>query len=131
MQGVLGGAVSEAGRQRTIDLFGEALSPREVVQRICEDVRSRGIDALLYYTAKLDRKELSPTTIQVTPEELAQAARQADPRFIDTVRHIRDNVTEFQQALLPKDARVVRKTGQGSVAPRPGWRPASGAGRVG
>ena len=29
-----GDVVSEAGRQRTIDLFGEALSPQQVVERI-------------------------------------------------------------------------------------------------
>ena len=37
-----GDVVSEAGRQRTIDLFGEPLSPREVVKRICDDVRTKG-----------------------------------------------------------------------------------------
>ena len=45
-----GDVVSEAGRQGTIALFGEPLSPREVVRRICDDVRSRGLDAVLYYT---------------------------------------------------------------------------------
>jgi histidinol dehydrogenase len=35
-----GDVVSPASRQRTIDVFGEPLSPREVVTRICEDVRA-------------------------------------------------------------------------------------------
>ncbi|MCA9034397.1 MAG: histidinol dehydrogenase [Planctomycetaceae bacterium] len=110
-----GDVVSEAGRQRTIQLFGEALSPREVVKRICEDVRTDGIDALLRYTEKLDRKQLTAETIRVTPEELEDAARKADPAFIETVRHIRDNITEFQQAVLPQDAHVIRTTGNGTV----------------
>ena len=110
-----GDVVSEAGRQRTIDLFGEALSPREVVRRICEDVRNGGIDSLLHYTAKLDRKELTAKTIRVTPAELAEAAQQADPDLINTVRLIHQNVTEFKKAVLPADARLVRTTGQGSV----------------
>lgn len=33
-----GDIVSEAGRRRTIELFGEALSPQQVVERICRDV---------------------------------------------------------------------------------------------
>ena len=110
-----GDVVSEAGRQRTIELFGEALSPREVVRRICEDVRNGGIDSLLHYTAKLDRKELTANTIRVTPAELTEAAQQADPEFISSIRHIHQNVTEFQKAVLPTDARLLRRTGQGTV----------------
>lgn len=110
-----GDVVSEAGRQRTIDLFGEPLSPREVVRRICEDVRSRGIDAVFHYTSKLDRRDLTASTIRVTPGELADAAAVADPDFLATVRHIRDNIAEFQRAILPTDARVVRHVGSGTV----------------
>ena len=110
-----GDVVSEAGRQRTIELFGEPLRPREVVRRICEDVRSRGIDAVFHYTSKLDRRDLTASTIRVTPEELADAAAVADPDFLATVRHIRDNIAEFQRAILPTDARVVRHVGSGTV----------------
>ena len=42
-----GNIVSEAGRLRTIELFGEPLSPQQVVERICEDVRTDGLDAVL------------------------------------------------------------------------------------
>ena len=110
-----GDVVSEAGRQRTIELFGEPLNPREVVRRICDDVRSRGLEAVLHYTSKLDRRDLTPETIRVTPEELASAARQASPEFLDTIRKIRDNIAEFQRAVLPRDARVVRSVGNGTV----------------
>ena len=110
-----GDVVSEAGRKRTIELFGEALSPREVVQKICEDVRARGIEAVLHYTAKLDHRDLTISTIRVPAEELAAAAKKADPKFLETVRRIRDNVTEFQAAVLPGDARIIRKSGQGTV----------------
>ena len=87
-----GDVVSEAGRQRTIELFGEPLSPREVVRRICDDVRNRGLDAVLHYTSRLDRRDLTPETIRVTPEELASAGRQASPEFLATIRQIRDNI---------------------------------------
>ncbi|MBL8818664.1 MAG: histidinol dehydrogenase [Planctomyces sp.] len=110
-----GDVVSEAGRQRTIELFGEALSPRAVVQRICEDVRRRGLEAVLNYTARLDRKELTPQTLRVTAEELSEAAAQASPKLIETIRHIRDHVAEFQRAVLPSDAEVRRRVGEGNV----------------
>ena len=35
-----GNVVSEAGRRRTIEVFGEPLSPQQVVERICGDVQA-------------------------------------------------------------------------------------------
>lgn len=110
-----GDVVSEAGRQRTIELFGEALSPREVVQRICEDVREKGLEAVLDYTARLDGKQLTPDTIRVRPEEFEAATKAVSPEFLETVRRIRDNVTEFQAAVLPVDAKVTRSLNGGTV----------------
>jgi histidinol dehydrogenase len=110
-----GDVVSEAGRQRTIELFGEALSPREVVRRICADVRTKGLQAVLHYTARLDRRELTAETMRVSEQELASAAANASPQFLKTVRKIRDNVAEFQKSVLPRDAVVIRKHGDAVV----------------
>ena len=118
-----GDVVSEAGRQRTIELFGEALSPREVVARICEEVRTQGVDALLDYTARLDRKQLTPKTMVVSQEELRAASKAVSPEFLDTVRRIRDNVAEFQSAVLPQDAKVVRQVNGGTVELRQRYLP--------
>lgn len=118
-----GDIVSEAGRQRTMELFGEALSPQQVVERICNAVRTRGLEALLHYTAKLDRKELTAETIRVSAEELAAAHAAADPQFLETVRHIRANVLEFQQAILPRDVLVSRQNGEANVELRQRYLP--------
>ena len=64
-----GNVVSEAGRQRTIEVFGEPLSPEQVVERICGDVRERGLPAVLEYSAKIDKAELSAETIRVPAAE--------------------------------------------------------------
>ncbi len=106
-----GNVVSEAGRKRTIDVFGAPLTPGQVVERICEDVRSQGLPALLDYARRLDNATLTGETIRVTPDELAAAHRAADPAFLETVRRVRDNVWEFQRALLQRDV---------EVRPRPG-----------
>src|SRR5687768_7569899 len=68
-----GNVVSEAGRRRTIEVFGEPLSPSQVVERICRDVRERGIAALLDYTQKLDGAALDEKTIRVPAAELKSA----------------------------------------------------------
>ena len=106
-----GNVVSEAGRKRTIEVFGEALSPEQVVERICEDVRQRGLAAVLEYSAKIDKAELSAETIRVTEAELAAAHAQARPEFLAAIRRIRQNVLEFQTAILHHDVRLERPGG--------------------
>lgn len=118
-----GDVVSEAGRQRTIELFGEPLSPQQVVEKICGDIRDNGLDSLLHYTAKLDRKELTAETIRVTSEELAEAHAQADQNLLATVRKIRDNILEFQQAILPSDVSVTRNDGEAAIELRQRYLP--------
>jgi histidinol dehydrogenase len=98
-----GNVVSEAGRRKTVEVFGEPLTPIQVVERICGDVRRRGLDAVLEYTAKLDGKTLTPAELRVTPEELAAAHAAADSAFLDTIRRIRDRILKFQQAILHRD----------------------------
>ena len=49
-----GDLVSPAGRQKTIDVFGEPLSPKQVVERICDDVKRQGLPAVLDYTKRID-----------------------------------------------------------------------------
>ena len=118
-----GDIVSEDGRQRTMELFGEPLSPQQVVERICGDVRKRGLEALLEYTARLDRKELTLESMRVSPEELANAASQADPSYLATIRRIRDNIVEFQRAILNQDVRVTREQGDAAIELRQRYLP--------
>ncbi|MGH7199367.1 MAG: histidinol dehydrogenase, partial [Planctomycetaceae bacterium] len=110
-----GDVVSESGRQRTVALFGEPLTPQQVVERICSDVRENGLAALLDYTRKLDGKALTIETLRVSPEELDEAHRRADPEYLATIRRIRENLREFQQAILNRDVTVTREEGGGRV----------------
>jgi histidinol dehydrogenase len=103
-----GNVVSEAGRRRTVEVFGEPLSPQQVVERICGDVRSRGMAAVLEYSKKLDKAELTAETVRVSASELAAAHAAADPQFLATVRRIRENILEFQRAILHHDVEVKR-----------------------
>ncbi len=101
-----GNVVSEAGRQKTIEVFGTPMSPTEVVERICSDVRHRGLEAVLEYSAKLDGAKLSAQSVRVTDTELTAAHTAADPGFLETIRRIRDNILRFQEAILQRDVRV-------------------------
>lgn len=99
-----GDVVSPEGRARTIAAFGEPLTPEQVVSRICDDVRTRGLAAVLDYTRKLDRATLTPSTVRVSAEELREAHRAADPAYLQTIRRVRDNILSFQSGILHRDA---------------------------
>src|SRR5580704_11732021 len=95
-----GNVVSARGRALTRKVFGEPLPPGRVVERICEDVRKRGRDALFHYTQQLDNVALNPDNLRVTSSEMALAHASADPAFLDAVRRVRQNIVAFQSGLL-------------------------------
>ena len=98
-----GDVVSPEGRARTMATFGAALTPDQVVARICNDVQADGLAALLDYTAKLDRVPLTAATMRVTPAELSAAHAAADPDYLATIGRIAANIRGFQEAILHRD----------------------------
>jgi len=104
-----GDVVSDAGRQKTIALFGEPLSPQQVVERICGDVARDGLAAVLDYTRQLDGKDLTAESMRVSDAELRAAHQQADASYLETIRRIRDNISEFQKKILLEDSVVLRE----------------------
>lgn len=118
-----GDVVSEADRQRTIELFGKPLSPQEVVETICRDVARGGLAAVLDYTRKLDGKELTPEEMRVTAAELDDAHHAADGKYLQTIRRIRKNIAEFQQSVLTDDVKLLRQEGPVRVELRQRYLP--------
>jgi histidinol dehydrogenase len=114
-----GNVVSEAGRRKTVEVFGEPLSPVQVVERICRDVKTRGLAAVLEYTAKLDGKQLSAGDLRVSADELAAAHAAAAPEFLETIRRIRERILTVQRAILHQDVWLVSEHG-GYLAQRYG-----------
>jgi histidinol dehydrogenase len=102
--GAQGNVVSARGRALTEKVFGEALTPARVVERICSDVQARGLAAVLHYTEQFDRAKLTAETIRVSRKELAQAHAAADPAFLETVRRVRQRILTFQVGILNSDA---------------------------
>jgi histidinol dehydrogenase len=99
-----GNVVTRESKKLTQAVFGEALPPVKAVEKICTDVKNKGLSALLHYTEQFDKVRLTPKQIKVHPEEMATAYEKADPSFIDSLRRVRDNVLQFQVGLLNKDA---------------------------
>ncbi|AMV36897.1 histidinol dehydrogenase [Planctomyces sp. SH-PL62] len=106
-----GNVVSPEGRARTLAVFGEPLSPPQVVERICDHVATRGLEAVLDYTRKLDGVELQPGGVRVSQAELDEAHRDADPDYLATIARIRENVLTYQRAILSHDVHLEPKPG--------------------
>mgnify|MGYP000622149559 CR=1 FL=1 len=103
-----GDVVSQESRRRTVEIFGEALTPLEVVRRICRDVREQGLSAVLDYSRRIDKAELTLQTVGVSREEMAAAHAGVDREFLETVRRVREQIRTFQEAILHRDVRVER-----------------------
>jgi histidinol dehydrogenase len=106
-----GNVVSPEGRARTIAAFGEALEPRQVVERICDDVAARGLDAVLDYGRRLDGAELGPGQLRVSAEELEVAHHDADRVYLETIDRVRASILAYQRAILHRDVRLDRGPG--------------------
>jgi histidinol dehydrogenase len=96
--------VSAAGKKLTQAVFGEALSPVRAVERICNDVRDRGMSAVLNYTEQFDKVKLKPDMVKVKPSELAEAHAAVSPEFLEAIRQVQYNVMQFQSGVLHRDA---------------------------
>lgn len=106
-----GNVVSESGKRKTVEVFGEALSPAQVVERICSDVRRGGLAAVLDYSTRIDKAGVTAQTLRVPDAELRTAHAAVAPEFLATVRRVRQNVMEFQKAILHQDVRLERPHG--------------------
>lgn len=100
----VGNVVSPRGRELTQRVFGEPLLPSQVVERICNDVRARGLEALLHFSQQLDGNassaEMSAGSLRLPESQLAEAHAQAAPEFLRAIARIRDNIQAFQRSIL-------------------------------
>jgi histidinol dehydrogenase len=99
-----GNVVSARSQALTEMVFGQPLSPAQVVERICADVQSHGLNAVIRYSAQFDRVTLTPETIRVSRKELVKAHAAAGSEFLETIRRIRQNILAFQLGILHNDA---------------------------
>src|SRR5829696_1497966 len=77
---------------RSVVLDAELMS---VVGSIIDDVRKRGDEALIDYTARFDKVELKQ--VRVSEEEIRSCAARADERVRHALREAIENVREFHE----------------------------------
>ncbi len=106
-----GDVVSPQGRAARSPRSASALTPQQVVERICARRPAHGLAAVLDYTARLDGVTLDPSKVRVSAEELRAAHADADPAYLKTLRRVRDNILAFQSGILHRDATLRRESG--------------------
>jgi len=106
-----GDVVSPRGRELTLKVFGQPLTPQQVVEKICGDVARGGLAAVLQYARQLDGSPRDASALRVPPAELAAAHARAEASFLEAVRRIAANIRQFQQAIRHQDVTVARGAG--------------------
>jgi histidinol dehydrogenase len=106
-----GNVVSPRGRELTLRVFGEPLTPGQVVERICSEVRSRGTDAVLHYARSLDDPQMTADNLRVPLTQLQSAHAAASPEFLASIRRIRRNIERFQKAILHRSVQLSPEQG--------------------
>ena len=67
------------------------------VSSIVDDVRVRGDEALIDYTARFDRVELSPSQLRIDEQTIKASAEKLDPRVLAALRDAIKNVRAFHE----------------------------------
>lgn len=76
-------------------VFGEALGPEEAVRRILTNVRERGDQAIMAWTAKID--DLHLTNLQVPSGEIKAASQDLDPDLRAALQFAAERIRAFHQ----------------------------------
>jgi histidinol dehydrogenase len=97
----------------------------EAAGRILRDVRARGLDAVLDWTARLDGLTLAPDSLRASAEEIAAARAACDPAVVRALEMAAERILDFHQRQKPQDARFTDAAGA-SLGWR--WTPVDAAG---
>lgn len=91
---------SPAAARRIADLFGEPLTPAQVVNRIVRDVREQGDEAVNRYSIILDGA--APNPLETPAQTIAAARDHTPPEVIDALEAAAARVRRFHEACLNK-----------------------------
>ncbi|MBK5241192.1 histidinol dehydrogenase [Clostridium sp.] len=82
-----------------------------IVDKIIEDVKSRGDDAIIEYTQKFDSKFIKAENLIVSTEEIKNAYKMVDKDFIDAINLAKKNVTLFHEKQIRNPFMMTKEKG--------------------
>ena len=82
-----------------------------IVRDIIADVIARGDAALIEYSRRFDRIELTPATLRISAEEVDAAVASCTQEQIDALKLARDRIVAFHERQRPEDLRFTDAAG--------------------
>ncbi len=83
----------------------------ETVSTILADVRQRGDEALIDYTARFDRLSLTPETLRIEKAALSDAEQACDTETLDALRLAAERIRLYHEKQRPEDLSYKDETG--------------------
>lgn len=103
--------LGEGAKSHIRKVFGSELTASQVVEKIVQDVRLLGDEAVLQYTQNIDGVSLTNETLEVTASEFEEALEKVDGQILAALRQAIANVTSFHREQLPKTWLTYREHG--------------------
>lgn len=75
----------------------------KVAKEVSDDVKARGDEAVLEYTAKFDRVQLTKESMKVTPEEIEAGYNNLDKETREAIEYAYKNIYDFHEKQLPEE----------------------------
>lgn len=75
----------------------------ELAKEVSEDIRRRGDEAVLEYTAKFDRVTLQKEHIKVTPQEIEEGYMRLDSEVRESIQYAANNIRDFHAKQMPEE----------------------------
>ena len=90
---------------------GQPADVDAAVVQVLEDVRARGLDAVLDYSRRFDRVELTEATIRVTAEDIAAGVAACDPAVREAIDFAAARIRAYHERQRPADQRWTDEAG--------------------
>lgn len=75
----------------------------KIAKEVSDDIRVRGDEAVLEYTAKFDHVELTADAMKVTPEEIEAGYKRLDKETREAIEYAYKNIYDFHEKQLPEE----------------------------
>jgi histidinol dehydrogenase len=82
-----------------------------IVRDIIADVVARGDEALIEFSRRFDRIELTPATLRISPEEIDEAFAACPEDQIEALKLARDRIVAFHERQKPENLRFTDSAG--------------------
>lgn len=81
----------------------DSVDVNEAVAAILADVRARGDRALIEYTERFDRLTLTPETLRISADEIAEAEAKCDAGELAALRVAAERIRDYHRRQVPED----------------------------